>query len=85
MAINSVKKPRNVRAVFNLFAELIVVLFVIKLDAVAGSIQNYIEHHHNSHVCNHQHPKAHDVRHTIKSKYYYVRNVVWSLAFHLFL
>lgn len=63
MAIDCVVMPSNQRANFKSFAELIVVLLVlIELSIVAGTSQNYIEHHHNNHVCNHQHPKAHDVR-----------------------
>lgn len=56
MAINSIDIPWNYSTIFNSFA-----LVLIGLDLVAGYTP--IEHHHNNHVCNHQHPKAHDVRH----------------------
>lgn len=47
---------------FKLFTEFIIVLLVI--DLVAGHTELSSKHHSN-HVCNHQHPKAHEVRKTI--------------------
>lgn len=60
MAINSIEIVLIKRwSNFKLFTELIVVLLII--DLVAGHTEQQQHHHHNNHVCNHQHPKAHDV------------------------
>lgn len=62
MAINSIEIALIKRWLnFKLFTELIVVLLVI--DLVAGHPETVnVERQHSDHVCNHQHPKADDVR-----------------------
>lgn len=61
MAINSIEIALIKRWTnFKLFTELIVILLII--DLVAGQhTEQQQHHHHNNHICNHQHPKAHDV------------------------
>lgn len=58
--------------IFMTFAVSFLVFNWVPLGMVTGQhLPNYIEHHHNSHVCNHQHPKAYDVRsmqHLIRKK-----------------
>lgn len=45
------------------FARSFLVFILIALGMVTAGLPNYNEHqHHHSHVCNHQHPKADDVR-----------------------
>lgn len=57
MAINLAKMQRNFWAIFSMCPEFVVVLVLVNLAMVTG---HSVEHHKN-HVCNHQHPKAHDV------------------------
>lgn len=59
MAINLWIYRSNIK----LFADLIVILLIIDSSGVVGHSTNIEQHHHyhNNNVCNHQHPKAHEV------------------------
>lgn len=63
MANTSVYIPWKYHAIFRSFGVSFLVFVLITLDMVTGQhLPTHIEHHHNNHVCNHQHPKANDVR-----------------------
>lgn len=61
MANTFVYIPWKYNVIFKSFDASLLVFILIVLDTVTGQ-PNHNEHHHNSHVCDHQHPKASDVR-----------------------
>lgn len=75
MASTPIRIPSKYHVIFKPFDVSFAVLILIALSMVTGQhLPNYNEHehHHNNHVCKHQHPKANDVRPTFYS--YLLRN-----------